>query len=118
MSFSLYKKSENYKSNPRKEAMVAIFNQGVTVAGAKADQDSDRYHQFFYCPTTVNCILGETLKDFQVTYWGIGKPFFVQKGDRLDSVGGAILYGRAVIYITSEQRKLLVEQIRKVRSRY
>ncbi|MFH7025889.1 MAG: hypothetical protein ACHBN1_10910 [Heteroscytonema crispum UTEX LB 1556] len=98
--------------------MVAIFNQGVTVAGAKADQDSDRYHQFFYCPTTVNCILGETLKDFQVTYWGIGKPFFVQKGDRLDSVGGAILSGRAVIYITSEQRKLLVEQIRKVQSRY
>lgn len=94
--------------------MVAILSKGVTVPGVQAFQDSDRSTQFVYYPTTVRCILGETLQDFKVSYWGIGKPFFMQKNNRIDSVVGAILAGRATIDISSEQRKSLIEQIRKV----
>ncbi|RUT06087.1 hypothetical protein DSM106972_032930 [Dulcicalothrix desertica PCC 7102] len=93
--------------------MVAILSRGVTVPGVQAFQDSDRTTQFVYYPTTVTCIPGETLQDFKVTYWGIGKPFFMQKNNRIDSVVGAILAGRAIIDISSEQRQMLIEQIRK-----
>jgi hypothetical protein len=94
--------------------MVAILSKGVTVPGVQAFQDSDRTTQFVYYPTTVKCILGETLQDFKVTYWGIGRPFFMQKNNRIESIVGAILAGRATIDISSEQRKMLIEQIRKV----
>lgn len=93
--------------------MVAILSRGVTVPGVQAFQDSDRTTQFVYYPTTVTCIAGETLQDFKVTYWGVGKPFFMQKNNRIDSVVGAVLAGRATIDISSEQRKMLIEQIRK-----
>lgn len=93
--------------------MVAILSRGVTVPGVQAFQDSDRTTQFVYYPTTVTCIPGETLQDFKVTYWGIGKPFFMQKNNRIDSVVGAVLAGRATIDISSEQRQMLIEQIRK-----
>jgi hypothetical protein len=96
--------------------MVAILGKGVTVTGVQAFQDSDRTTQFIYYPTTVTCIPGETLQDFKVSYWGIGKPFFVQKNNRIESVVGAILAGRATIDISSVQRKALIEQIRKVYS--
>jgi hypothetical protein len=49
---------------------------------------------FFYHPVTVKSILGETLQDFKVSYWGIGKPFFVQRGTCIDSVVGT---GRTTI---------------------
>ncbi|AKG20146.1 hypothetical protein [Calothrix sp. 336/3] len=94
--------------------MVAIFSKGVSISGVTAYQDSEKANQFFYHPTAVRCILGETLQDFKVTYWGIGKPFFVQRGNRIDSVVGAILSGRAVIDITKEQRQQLIERINRV----
>ncbi|NJL62135.1 MAG: hypothetical protein HC903_10255 [Methylacidiphilales bacterium] len=88
--------------------MVAILSKGVTVSGVQAFQDSDRSTQFVYYPTTVRCIPGETLQDFKVSYWGIGKPFFVQKNNRIESVVGAVLAGRATIDISSAQRKALI----------
>jgi hypothetical protein len=93
--------------------MVANLGKVTTVAGAIAYQDTENKNLFWYYPLSVDLVPGETLLDFKVTYWGIGKPFYVQIGNRINSTVGAILAGRAEFNITSKQRGELVEQIRK-----
>jgi hypothetical protein len=68
--------------------MLAIYSKGISISAAIAFQDADNPNQFFYHPVTVKSILGETLQDFKVSYWGIGRPFFVQRGTCIDSVVG------------------------------
>jgi hypothetical protein len=94
--------------------MVAIFSKATTTAGAIAYQDSESPNQFLYYPLSVDLSLGETLQDFKVTYWGVGKPFFVKIGNRVDSIVGAILAGRAKLDITAVQKELLIRKIRQV----
>ncbi|MFY9587591.1 MAG: hypothetical protein WAT66_09065 [Actinomycetota bacterium] len=76
-----------------------------------AYQDSDDDTLFYYIPTDVETILGDTLEEFKVTYWGIGQPFLVRKGKWLLSVVGASLEGSAVLDISSYQRARIIEAI-------
>ncbi|WP_017655781.1 hypothetical protein [Fortiea contorta] len=94
--------------------MVAIFSKATTTTSAIAYQDSESPNQFLYYPLSVDLALGENLQDFKVTYWGIGKPFFVKIGNRVDSIVGAILAGRAKLDITAAQKQELTQKIRQV----
>lgn len=94
--------------------MVAIFSKATTAEGVVAHMDSEDPNQFLYYPQNVPLALGDNLKEFKVTYWGIGPKFFVKIGNRVDSSVGAVLAGRAAIDITSFQKQQITAQIRKV----
>lgn len=93
--------------------MVAIFSKATSVAGVTAYQDSEDKSQFWYYPTNIDCILGDNLKEFKTTHWGIGKHFYSKTGNRIDSIVGAILAGKAAIDISKSQREQIITQIRK-----
>jgi hypothetical protein len=56
--------------------------------------------------------LGETLLDFNVTYWGIGDQFLVETDAGIKSACGAILAGRAAVDMTAAQRAQLTQALR------
>lgn len=92
--------------------MTAKLSGGTEAAGVLAYQDSVDPTQFHYLPANAHCILGATLADFGVKYWGIGKPFRrLKENGSIDSVVGAVLSGRAVIDISDDQRRQITEAI-------
>lgn len=91
--------------------MTAKLSGGTAIDGVVAYQDSDDPTLFYYLPTDVETILGDTLEEFKVTYWGIGQPFLVRKGKWLLSMVGASLEGSAVLDISSYQRAQIIEAI-------
>lgn len=91
------------------------FYSGLSFKGVDVYQDASDPTQFYFVPSSVDLVLGETLKDFKVTYWGIGNPFYVRLANgSIKSTQGAILSGRAVFDITDGQRKELVQEIKNV----
>lgn len=94
--------------------MVAIFSKATSANGVVAHADSENPNQFLYYPQNVPLSLGDNLKEFKVTYWGIGPKFFVKIGNRVDSSVGAVLAGRAAIDITDFQRQQIIAKIRNV----
>jgi len=90
-----------------------VFYSGVSVNGVDVYQDATDKTQFYFVPSSIDLVLGETLKDFKTTYWGIGNPFYVKLPDgRIKSTQGAILSGRAVFDITDGQRKSVLDEIK------
>jgi hypothetical protein len=90
------------------------FSVGTSVQGVVAYQDSEEASQFHYLPMTMETLLGERIKTFKVTHYGIGKSYFVQSaGGEITSRAGAIVSGTIKLDILETQRQALVAQIAK-----
>jgi hypothetical protein len=94
--------------------MSARLTRGTSVDGVIAYQDHVEPSQFHYLPARGDCVLGDTLNNFEVDYWGINAmPYYVQTGnDLINSVGG-ILSGQARLDISATQRTNIVNQIKQ-----
>lgn len=90
------------------------FFGGITFAGAQIYQDEIDTLQFYYAPSAIDLVIGETLQDFNVKYWGIGKPFYKQTEKGTFSSIGAILAGKATFDLSKNQKKLVIAEIKKV----
>lgn len=103
-------------------ALVAVqadaspkFNRGHSMQGVTVYQDHAEPRQFYYVPTSVDLVMGETLKDFKVTHWGVGRAYFVEGSDgMIRSRVGGVLAGRAVFDITDGQRRRLYDEVKRV----
>jgi hypothetical protein len=96
--------------------MVARFSSGTSIKGVIAYQDHSDPNQFYYIPSSVPLVPGETLEDFNVTYFGVSSKHqaWDPASGSYRSIVGASLAGRAKIGISDIQRKDLVKQIKKV----
>lgn len=87
--------------------MAPKLTSGTATDGVIAYQDHADPTQFHYIPARADCILGDTLLDFDVTYWGINPaPYYVlvpPDTTPFNSVG-AVLAGRARLDISAKQR--------------
>lgn len=94
--------------------MTAKLSSGTSIDGVAAYQDHSNPQQFHYFPLRADCILGDTLVNFDVSYWGINPaPYYVDLGggNIVSSVGG-ILAGRARMDISASQRRKIVNAIK------
>lgn len=96
--------------------MAPVLNRSAAKNGVIAYQDKQDASLFHYLPARIDAVVGETLREFAVKYYGIGaKPYFVDFGNgRSESVVGGILSGKAVPDITDRQRADIIEEITKV----
>ncbi len=95
--------------------MGAVLNRSVAKDGVLAYQDNAAAEKFHYLPCRIDAIPRETLREFDVTYYGINpKPYYVSFGGTLQEscVGGGVS-GRAVPDITTVQREAILEEINK-----
>lgn len=91
------------------------FYSGFSYKGVDVFQDAGDSNQFYFVPSSCDLVLGETLKNFKTTYWGIGKPFYVKLSTgQVKSVQGAIVSGTGVFDITDGQRKSVLAEIKKI----
>lgn len=91
--------------------MTAFINATTSGFGVQVYQDHEQKDQFFYVPLRADLVLGQTLKDFSVNYWGIGDEYLVGSGNEIYSSFGAVLAGNAAIDITDNQRKKITQKI-------
>lgn len=90
------------------------FSKGTSVQGVLAYVDSEDSTQFHYLPLSMETLLGERLKAFKVTHYGIGRSYFVQSvSGEITSRAGAIVSGTIRIDMTEPQRAALIQQIIK-----
>lgn len=90
------------------------FSKGTSIKGAIAYQDADVPSQFYYLPLSADVLLGERLKSFKVTHFGIGRSYFVQSASgEITSRVGAILSGVINVDLSDKQREELIAQIKK-----
>ena len=89
------------------------FYRATSVKGAIAYQAQNDKKQFFYIPTSTESLLGDRLRTFRVSYYGIGPAFYVRNGTTgsVESSVGAILSAAAVIGIDDATRRRLSAQI-------
>ncbi len=91
------------------------FSRGTALKGVIAYQDDSDPTQFWYIPTSVPLVMGSSLLDFGVKYWGVAKPFRVTQPDGFQrSIIGATLSGRANIDITPQLRAELIKELKTV----
>src|SRR5438105_3010669 len=68
------------------------FSRGTALKGVIAYQDDSDVTQFWYIPTSVPLVMGSSLLDFGVKYWGVARPFRVTQPDGFArSITGATL---------------------------
>ncbi|TYO63640.1 hypothetical protein FXV83_26420 [Bradyrhizobium hipponense] len=73
---------------------VPKSSAGTVILGVTAYQDSEDKTQFWYLPIAMDVLLGERLKTFRATHFGIGRSYFVQAASgEVTSRAGAILSG-------------------------
>jgi hypothetical protein len=91
------------------------FYKATSVRGAIAYQSAGDANQFFYIPTQTEALLGERLKEFRVSYYGIGEPFYIQNSEtrKVESSVGAIMSATAIIDLSEDTRNRLIAQIRR-----
>lgn len=95
--------------------MAPKLSGGFKTDGVIVYEDHQDKQQFHYLPANARCILGDTLQDFKVTYWGIGDSFFAQDSSGAQrSIVGAVLSGRAAIDIAESQEKSVKKQIKTI----
>jgi hypothetical protein len=91
-----------------------LFSKGTSIDGVLAYQDSEDQTQFHYLPLVMDALLGERLRTFKVTHYGIGKSYFVQSiSGEITSRAGAIISGTVRIDVSPAQRVALTQQITK-----
>ena len=91
------------------------IESSTRVLGVVAFQDENDAEQFYIYPERVPLVLGLTLSDPSVKYWGIGGPFREQEpeyGLWVPIVGGTIS-GMGTITITPEQDAAIRSAIKK-----
>ncbi|TCS92574.1 hypothetical protein [Hazenella coriacea] len=94
--------------------MGANLNQAVAKDGVIAYRDHADKSTFHYWPARIDAVLGETIKDFSVKYWGINsKPYYQQVGKKVESIVGAELSGRAAPDLTQGQREAIMGAIKE-----
>lgn len=96
--------------------MGAVLNRSVAKDGVIAYQDHLETNLFHYLPARIDSVKGETLQEFNVTYYGINpQPYYVDMGNhRQESIVGGILSGKAMPDITQNQRAAILEEINRV----
>lgn len=96
--------------------MVARLNRSCAKDGVIAYQDSDSLEAFHYFPARIDAVIGETIKTYEVKYYGINaQPYFIDVGNRnYQSVVGAVVSGQGVAEITKKQRDAIVAEIKRV----
>ncbi len=96
--------------------MAGKLNKSVAADGVIAYQDHTDPKKFHYMPARIDAVLGQTLRDFQCKYYGIGsKPNWVHTtGSNWLDVSGGVLNGQAVPDITETQKKAILQEIVKV----
>lgn len=95
--------------------MGAKLSSGTSANGVIAYQDHAQPDQFHYWPARTDLVFEDTLLEFEVTHWGVNpRPYYVDLGGGIytSSVGG-ILAGRARLDISDEQRRSIIEAIRR-----
>lgn len=83
------------------------LSKGTRAAGVIAYQDHQDKTQFHYWPANIPLILGDTLQDPSVKYWGVGRKFLEKEpelGTWVWTMGGTIS-GTAVLDITKHQEQ-------------
>ncbi|MCP4902307.1 MAG: hypothetical protein GY906_35520 [bacterium] len=91
--------------------MTAFINRTTSGYGVQVYQDHNDPQQFFYVPLRADVVLGDTLHDFKVDYWGVGPAYMVGGGTNITSRFGGILAGRANVDISPYQRRKITAQI-------
>lgn len=94
--------------------MGAVLNRSVAADGIIAYQDSTDTALFHYLPARIDAVNGETLLNFNVTYFGINrKPFYQAQNGEVNnqSVVGGVLAGRASADMTAAQREAITQAI-------
>ncbi len=94
--------------------MAGVLNRSVAKSGATAYQDHLDPQKFHYMPNRIDSILGETIRDFGVEYYGIGADAFYKNVDGvMKNVSGGVVHGQVVPDITPTQRADLLDEINK-----
>ncbi|MTD54221.1 hypothetical protein [Amycolatopsis pithecellobii] len=95
--------------------MAGRLNRPAATDGVVAYQDYDNPEMFHYFPLRIDSVLGETLRKFEVKYYGINaQPYWVDYGNLVyKSCCGGILKGAAVADMTAAQRANITEEIQK-----
>jgi hypothetical protein len=96
--------------------MAGVINRAVTAKGVIAFQDRQNPRLFEYFPGNGEAVLGDTLKSFDCSYYGIGKkPQWVQAGpgNYLDLAGG-VVSGQMRFDATQDQLAALREEIGRI----
>ncbi|NIF73525.1 trypsin-like serine protease [Burkholderia sp. Ap-962] len=101
---------------PMRDIMPGRLNKSCAADGVVAYQDTEETKTFHYFPVRIDAIQGETLRAYDVKYWGINKtPYFIDVGNRkYQSVVGGSVSGQAVADITSAQRANIIAEIKRV----
>lgn len=90
------------------------FSKGTSTSGAVVYQDDQDPTQFYYLPLATQALLGDRLKNFKASYFGIGPAFYVQSANgQLTQRTGGIVSGTYSINISDAQRTALLQQIKK-----
>jgi hypothetical protein len=95
--------------------MGAVLSRSVAKNGVIAYQDNQETNKFYYLPARIDAVLGATLSEFNVTYYGINKkPYYMDMGDNVqESVVGGVMAGKAIPDITEAQRLAISQEIAK-----
>ncbi|MBN3835044.1 trypsin-like peptidase domain-containing protein [Burkholderia sp. Ac-20344] len=95
--------------------MVARLNRSCAKDGVIAYQDSESLETFHYFPTRIDPVSGETIRNYEVKYYGINaKPYFIDVGNRnYQSVVGAVVSGQGVADVTKKQRDAIVAEAKR-----
>jgi hypothetical protein len=93
--------------------MAGRLNRPAAADGVIAYQDNKQPDLFHYFPMRIDAVVGETLKQFKVDYYGINqKPYWVDLGNgNYQSCVGGNLSGNAVPDITKTQRAAITKAI-------
>jgi hypothetical protein len=96
--------------------MAGVLNKSIAADGVTAYQDHTDPRKFHYMPARIDAVLGETIRDFECKYYGIGaKPNWVHTiGSNWLDVSGGSVSGQAVPDITAAQKQEILKQIQKV----
>jgi hypothetical protein len=102
------------KDKEEKE-MAGVINRAVAANGVIAFQDRQNPRLFEYFPGNGDAVLGDTLKSFECSYYGIGKtPQWVQAGQNYLNLAGGVVSGQMRFDATRDQLAALREEIGRV----
>src|SRR5262249_1770323 len=97
MHTSAPRNSARESARKERNIMGAGLNRSVAKDGVIAYQDNQETNKFYYLPARIDAVLGETLSQFNVTYYGIAAaPYYMDMGNNLlESVVGGVMTGKA-----------------------
>lgn len=92
--------------------MTGRLSKSVAADGVIAYQDREDPRKFHYMPARIDAVLGETIQQFDVQYYGIGgKANWVKAGDEWLDISGGVVTGQFTPDITAIQREAILKEI-------